>query len=280
MKNNLLTIGKMAKMNHVTIATLRLYDQMGLLRPKYTDEQTGFRYYDIQQNARLDMIAYMKELGMSLKEIHDVFESGDTVLIETILAQKNEQIHEQIRKLHIRHNAIDRAIKSIERYRKSPKTGMIALEYIERRYIYGINCTEDFYASDISSYEHVLMALRKELMDKGIPQVHSYNVGTTISCEDFTQKRFMADKVFIFADRQLQEYGVDIEVIDSGMYACMYLDNYDDELEYAQKLLDFCKENNYTISGDYICEELTEFNIFDDKQRGMFLRLQIPVTFG
>ena len=171
MKNNLLTIGKMAKMNHVTIATLRLYDQMGLLRPKYTDEQTGFRYYDIQQNARLDMIAYMKELGMSLKEIHDVFESGDTVLIETILAQKNEQIHEQIRKLHIRHNAIDRAIKSIERYRKSPKTGMIALEYIERRYIYGINCTEDFYASDISSYEHVLMALRKELIDNRIPSV-------------------------------------------------------------------------------------------------------------
>lgn len=29
----------------------------------------AIRYYDINQNARLDMIAYMKELGMSLKEI-------------------------------------------------------------------------------------------------------------------------------------------------------------------------------------------------------------------
>lgn len=33
------------------------------------DEQTHYRYYDIKQNACLDMIQYMKELGMELKEI-------------------------------------------------------------------------------------------------------------------------------------------------------------------------------------------------------------------
>ena len=32
-------------------------------------EQTHCRYYDIKQNACLDMIQYMKELGMELKEI-------------------------------------------------------------------------------------------------------------------------------------------------------------------------------------------------------------------
>ncbi len=42
---------------------------MGLLKPCYVDEQTHYRYYDIKQNARLDMIQYMKELGMELKEI-------------------------------------------------------------------------------------------------------------------------------------------------------------------------------------------------------------------
>ena len=64
MKNGLVSIGKMAEMNRVTVATLRLYDQLGLLTPRYTDPDTGYRYYDIAQNARLDMIAYMKELGM------------------------------------------------------------------------------------------------------------------------------------------------------------------------------------------------------------------------
>ena len=53
MINGLVSIGKMAEMNRVTVATLRLYDQLGLLTPRYTDPDTGYRYYDIAQNARL-----------------------------------------------------------------------------------------------------------------------------------------------------------------------------------------------------------------------------------
>ena len=65
MKNNYLSIGEMAKMNHTTISTLRLYDEMDLLKPAYVNEATNYRYYDIKQNARLDLIQYMKELQMN-----------------------------------------------------------------------------------------------------------------------------------------------------------------------------------------------------------------------
>ena len=187
MKSDLLPIGKMAELNHISIATLRLYDKMGLLRPRYTDPMTGYRYYDIQQNARLDMIAYMKELGMSLSEIGDVLQKEDVTLIEEILAQKNEQIHDQIRELRVRHDAVERAINCLERYRKSPSTGTISLEYIDQRYIWAIPC--------------------------------------------------------------------------------------------AEKLLRFCRDNHYIIAGDYVCEVLTEFNVFDSDRRSMFLRLQVPVSF-
>ena len=44
-------------------------------------------------------------------------------------------------------------------------------------------------------------------------------------------------------------------------------------------LLEHCRRENLTIIGDYICEVLTEFNVFDDEKRGMFLRLQVPVDF-
>ena len=127
----LLAIGKMAAMNHTTVPTLRLYDRLGLLKPRHVDARTGYRYYDIQQNARFDLIEYMKELGMSLKEIASVLDCHDSALVETILAQKNEQIHRQMRGLKLRHDAIERAISSLERYRKSPVTGTIALEYIQ-----------------------------------------------------------------------------------------------------------------------------------------------------
>lgn len=280
MKRNLLSIGKMAEMNQVTVPTLRLYDQLGLLKPRHVDGQTGYRYYDINQNARLDMIAYMKELGMSLREIQGVLEAEDIALIEQILARKNEQIHEQMRALRLRHNAVERAIASIERYRKSPATGTIALEYIDRRYVWGIPCPENFYEKDIASYEQALMDLRRALLKKNCPQIHSYNTGTSITRENFAQGRFVADRVFIFTDQQAQACGLTASVVDSAMYACIYLDHYDDEIACAGKLLAFCRNNGYRVAGDYLCEVLTEFNVFDGDQRSMFLRLQVPVDFS
>ena len=91
---------------------------------------------------------------------------------------------------------------------------------------------------------------------------------------------FVADRVFIFTDQQAQACGLSASVVDSGMYACIYLDHYDDEIACAGKLLAFCRNNGYRIAGDYLCEVLTEFNVFDGDQRSMFLRLQVPVEFS
>ena len=143
MKEESIPIGRMAAMNRVSVPTLRLYDEKGLLKPRYVDPKNGYRYYDINQNARLDMIAYMKELGMTLSQIADVLQKEDISLIEELLSRKNEQIHQQIRQLKAQHDAVERAIQSIERYRKSPATGTLSLEYIDRRFIWGIPCSHN-----------------------------------------------------------------------------------------------------------------------------------------
>lgn len=39
MKEGLMPIGKMAKINRVSIPTLRLYDEKGLLKPRYIDPE-------------------------------------------------------------------------------------------------------------------------------------------------------------------------------------------------------------------------------------------------
>ena len=174
MHESLLPIGKMAALNRISVSTLRLYDEKGLLKPCYTDPRTGYRYYDINQNARLDMIVYMKELGMSLAEIGQVLQKEDISLIEDILSRKNEQLHQQIRQLKERHDAVERAILSIERYRKSPVTGTFSLEYIDRRYIWGIPCASNFYDDDVHSYENLLRKLRLRLEEEGFAQIHSY----------------------------------------------------------------------------------------------------------
>ena len=278
-RNSLIPIGKMATANKVTIATLRLYDQMGLLKPAFIDPYSGYRYYTIQQTSRLDFIRYMRELGLSLADIQSILEKEDVTLIEEKLIEKNNQIHQQLRELKAMHEAVDRTIQSIERYRKSPASGMISLEFIDQRYILYAPCAVNFYETGIVAYEKIIRDLRTDLMEKGLPQILSYNLGTSILLSDFEAGRFIPDQVFIFGDRHLQDYGDAIRVLDSGMYACIYLDSFDEEISAALKLKEYCRDQGYALTGDYICEELTEFNVFDMHRRNMFLRLQIPVKF-
>ena len=99
MNNDYLSIGEMAKMNHITVTTLRLYDELDLLKPVYVNPETNYRYYDIKQNARLDLIQYMKELQMNLKEIKELLDKEDINLIEAILIKKKQQLSIQINDL-------------------------------------------------------------------------------------------------------------------------------------------------------------------------------------
>ena len=278
-KQNYIAIGEMAKMNRTTVPTLRLYDSMGLLKPCYVDEQTHYRYYDIKQNARLDMIQYMKELGMELKEIKEILDEEDIDQIEKILLWKKLQTAEEQRGLQYKMEAIDRTIASIRRYRKSPKSGTITLEYIPDRMIYSMHVNTNFYEYNIDTYEMILKQLKDKLLVHRIPQVYYCNAGTVMCQENFERQEFYSDEIFIFVDEKFPlKDGT--RMVENGMYVCIYTEDFDCEKECASKLLAYCRENNYEICGDYICEEIMEMHIFDSKKRAMYLRLQVPVKMN
>lgn len=279
-RDHLLSIGEMAEANHISIPTLRLYDRMGLLKPSYRDAESNYRYYDIRQTSRLDIIRYLQNLGMSLAGIQALLEKEDIILIEQKLIERNNQIHQQMRDLKAMHEAVERTIQSIERYRKSPVSGTISLEFIDQRYILYIPCQENFYDGGVVAYEKAVLELRRELMRRNVPQLLSYSLGTSVKREDFARQTLAADKIFIFGDKNLRDYGENFQVIESGMFVCIYLDDFDQETEGARKLLEYCQTNRYTPNGDYLCEEMTELNLFDNRKRNMFMRLQVPVTFS
>ena len=151
-KKLLIPIGKMAKANNVSIATLRLYDEMGLIKPLYIDGDTNYRYYDVNQTSRLDLIRYLREMGMSIKDIAMLFDKEDVDLIEKKLVERSILIRNEIKALRETQDAVERTIKSIERYRKTPVPGTLSLEYIDRRYILYIPAPFDFYPYGIENY--------------------------------------------------------------------------------------------------------------------------------
>ncbi|HRX42897.1 MAG TPA: helix-turn-helix domain-containing protein, partial [Clostridia bacterium] len=89
------TIGSFSKINTVTTKTLRLYDEMGLLKPAKIDHFTGYRYYTSDQLPRMHRILALKSLGFSLSEIKKVIEDEGT--IEMLLESKLRETRDVIR---------------------------------------------------------------------------------------------------------------------------------------------------------------------------------------
>ncbi|WRS28305.1 MerR family transcriptional regulator [Oscillospiraceae bacterium MB08-C2-2] len=274
-----LTIGQMAKLNQVSEQTLRLYDREGLLSPGMRGEDNGYRYYNIKQSAVLDIIQYMKSLGMNLRDIKAQLESGESGYLEGILQQKHSQIDQQIKELKMQRRAVERTLESYERYHAAPPDGTIVLEYIGKRQMYCVDTKYNFYDQGIEAYEQILRELRSRLAQDQLPQIYYCNAGTILRKENLLAGRFYSTEVFVFVDREYVSEDF-ITVQPSGNYLCIYCDNFYKEKEYARKLLEETAICGYTICGDYLCETVAELPLMGSGERGMFLKLQIPIKFN
>lgn len=274
---SLLTVGQMAKLNHVSEQTLRLYDRLGLFSPN-TRGENGYRYYNIKQSAVLDVIQYMKSLGISLKEIKRQFDSGDLSYIEDALRQKQQGVREEIQRLKRQERAIERTIESLERYRNAPPDGTIFLEYIGNRQMYVIDSGINFYDYGVDTYEVILRDLQTNLVKNRLPQIYFCNAGTVLNKDNFLSKQFYSTQVFVFVDKEFVDPNF-ITSIPACHYVCIYCDSFYKEKEYAEKLLTYIQSQNYQICGDYLCEAITDLPISHHEERRFYLRLQVPVKF-
>jgi len=93
------TIGKLSKLTHISIDTLRYYDEIGLLKPAKVIDDTGYRYYTDESAVVLTRIMEFKEFGFSLGEIKAVL--ADDGNMEDIYSRQHEILLERRQKLDI-----------------------------------------------------------------------------------------------------------------------------------------------------------------------------------
>ena len=91
-ERELFQIGEVAKMYHLSVGTLRHYEQVGLLKPEYTDPATGYRYYSVRQFEQLTNIRYLRALGLPLDEIAATLHDRDVDNIAEALRRQKELI--------------------------------------------------------------------------------------------------------------------------------------------------------------------------------------------
>ncbi|MGW5667771.1 MerR family transcriptional regulator [Micromonospora sp. NPDC003776] len=93
------SIGDLARRTGLTVKTIRFYSDSGIVPP--TDRSpAGYRLYDINALARLDLVRTLRELGLDLAAIRRVLDR-ETSLAE-VAAAHAEALQVQIRTLRLR----------------------------------------------------------------------------------------------------------------------------------------------------------------------------------
>ena len=109
-----LQIKEFGRLTGVSVRTLHYYDEIGLLKPSYVDEQNGYRFYDETSLERMQEILFYRELDFPLKSIAEILASPNYDKQKAIAGQK--------RLLRLKKDRLERLIAALEQAEKGEIT--------------------------------------------------------------------------------------------------------------------------------------------------------------
>ena len=113
-KPELFQIGTVAKLFHLSVSSLRHYEDIGLLKPEYVSPESGYRYYSARQFEVLSSIRYLRALDLPLPEIADFLKNKDVDRIEEKLRQQKQAVIERQQALQRVERRIDNRLRQLE----------------------------------------------------------------------------------------------------------------------------------------------------------------------
>jgi DNA-binding transcriptional MerR regulator len=93
---DLVSIGRFARLCRLTVKRLRHYDEQGLLRPAHVDAATGYRYYRRDQAGEALTIGLLRALDVPLPVITEVL-SRDPEAVDRALRGQRDRLAAEIR---------------------------------------------------------------------------------------------------------------------------------------------------------------------------------------
>lgn len=112
-KRDLFSIGDVAKLFHLSVSSLRHYEDVGLITTEYIDPDSGYRYYGPRQFEVLNSIRYLRALDMPLAEIADFLGNRDVERMEEKLLAQKQAVQARQEELKRIERKIDNRLKMI-----------------------------------------------------------------------------------------------------------------------------------------------------------------------
>lgn len=113
-KEDMLTIGELAKLTGAGIRALHYYERKGILKPAYVDPETGYRYYAYDQADFADIIKTCVELGIPLKELTYLSQNEDTFRLNEFFARLKDTAEQKVKLARVMGTLAEKALQKIE----------------------------------------------------------------------------------------------------------------------------------------------------------------------
>ena len=206
-KPKLFQIGDVAKLFHLSVSSLRHYENVGLLTPEYIAPDTGYRYYSPRQFEALNTIRYLRALDMPLAEIADFLQNKDVDKIEEKLRHQKEVVMEKQRELQRIERKIDNRLRQLYDAQHSEFDVVKVVQSPARRMVW----MED--SLKIKDFFDMELPIRRLEQSQAETAIFLGKVGVGISVENLNAGNFeQYDGIFLLLDDVDQFDGTTVQL--------------------------------------------------------------------
>lgn len=243
-KQNLFSIGEVAKLFHLSVSSLRHYEDVGLITPEYVDGESGYRYYGARQFEILNSIRYLRALDMPLAEIADFLSNRDVERMEEKLHSQKQTVIAKQEELRRIERKIDNRLKMIS----DAKSSVFDTVQITRK-----NACRMVWVSDslrIQGFLDMEKPIRKLEQKQAEALVFLGKVGLGISKTNLEGGRFeQYDGIFLILDEEDRYDGETVELPEAPCVSVRFHGSHTDAPIQYRRLMAFIDEHGLKING-------------------------------
>lgn len=270
-KNDLFQIGEVSRLFHISVGILRHYDKIGLVRPEYTDPDTGYRYYSARQFECLNTIRYLRALDMPLESIAQFLENRDIDNICGLLLKQREEVEKRRQELTVIQRKIENRLRQLEDALSS-KLDQITVERKPARRLASVkkSVTPRCYLD----LEYSIREL-EQLEENTVTFLGK--VGLGISAERLKAYCFQPyEMVFIILDEEDRFKGETVRLPEETCVVVRFQGGHEQAPYYYHKLMEYIGQNQYEVAG--FSKEITmiDYGLTNDVSK-FVTEIQIPV---
>lgn len=259
-------IGMFAAMNHVTVKTLRFYEEQGLLTPAYIHPENGYRYYVLSQMSVIHQITALKMAGFTLEEIARINSGADE---EAVLLKKKSELISRIADL-------TRQIAVVDGFLSKKKTGLSSPVLVKT--IPG--ATVAYMRSRIAAYDCLFERMPEmgALMEKAgcVCAIPEYCFTNYLE-PGYQEEDVLVEICESVVEAKAETGGLRFKTIPDIQTACIFpKGSYSTFSESYETVLKYIEENGYEIAGA-IRESYIDGVWNKDDESEWLSEIQIPI---